>query len=159
MAKYDSIGGPAASFTPYLEAGEQVRHVAYGVKQPNIFLIIGLVALAVLPGLIAVVLLSREYLVALTDRRVIVLRVKGGKAKVEEMMEYRLAALPPARTSTGAIFTHIRIEDPAKPFIAKFHRAGPVPANRDNAMAIAAALTGQAAVAPVGNAVGGLRPS
>lgn len=159
MAKYDSIGGPAAPFKPYLEPGEQFRHVAYGVKQPHILLIIGLLLLAVLPGLIAVVLLTREYLVALTDRRVIVLRVKGGKAKVEEMMEYRLANLPPARTSTGAIFTHVRIEDPAKPFIAKFHRAGPVPANRDNAMAIAAALSGQAAVAPAGDAVGGPPPS
>lgn len=153
MARYDSIGGPAAPFTPYLEPGEQLRNVAFGVKQPNILLIIVLVLLAVLPGLIAVALLTREYLVALTDRRVIVLRVKGSKAKVQEMLEYRLGSLPPAKTSTGAIFTHIRIDDPAKPFIAKFHRAGPVPANRDNAMAIAAALSSQPAAAAIGHAV------
>lgn len=141
MARYDSIGGPAAPFTSYLEPGEQIRNVAYGVKQPNIFLIVLLLLLAILPGVIAVALLTKEYLVALTDRRVIVLRVKGRKAMVQEMIEYRLGSLPPAKTSTGAIFTHIQVMDPAKPFIAKFHRAGPVPANRDNAMAIAAALS------------------
>ena len=38
-------------FAPHLEEGETVQHMAFGVKQPNIFLIILLVALAILPGL------------------------------------------------------------------------------------------------------------
>lgn len=145
MAKFDAVGGPAAPFQPYLQPGEQIRKVAYGVKQPHILLIVGLMLLAILPGLIAVMLLTKEYLVALTDRRVIVLRFKGSKVNVQEVLEYPLSNLPPAKTSTGAIFTHIRIDDPAKPFVAKFHRAGPAPANRENAMAIAAALSGQPA--------------
>ena len=151
MARFDSIGGPAAPFSSCLQPGEQIRNVAYGVKQPHILLIVGLVMLAILPGLIAVALLTREYLVALTDRRIIALRIKGRKAKVLEVLEYPLASLPQAKTSTGPIFTHIRIMDPAKPFTAKFHRAGPAPSNRENAMAIAAALTGAPAItAPAG---------
>ncbi len=145
MAKFDAIGGPAAPFKPYLEPGEQIRNVAYGVKQPNMLLIIGLCLLAVLPGLIATFLLTKEYLVALTDRRIIALRFKGSKVNVQEILEYRLNGLPQAKTSTGAIFTHIKISDPAKPFVAKFHRMGPAPQNRENAMAIAAALGGKAA--------------
>jgi hypothetical protein len=144
MARFDSIGGPAAPFGPHLEPGEQIRNVAFGVKQPHMLLIVGLLLLAVIPGAIAVALMTKEYLVALTDRRIIALRIKGRKAQVLEVIDYRLASLPPARTSTGPIFTHIAISDPARPFAAKFHRAGPAPSNRDNAMAIAAALAGPA---------------
>jgi hypothetical protein len=39
----------------------------------------------------------------------------------------------------GSVFAHIRINDPSKPFVAKFHRMG-MPNNREQAMAIAAAL-------------------
>ena len=138
MAKFDAIGGPAAAFQPYLEPGEQVRNVAYGVKQPHILLIACL-------GPIAAALMTKEYLVALTDRRIIALRFKGKKVEVQEILEYRLNSLPTAKTSTGAIFTHIKITDPAKPFVVKFHRMGPAPQNRENAMAIAAALGGKAA--------------
>jgi hypothetical protein len=141
MAKFDAIGGPAAAFTPYLQPGEQLRNVAYGVKQPNMLLIVGLIALAVLPGVIAVALLTKEYVVALTDRRLIALRFKGRKVNVKEILDYPLNNLPQTKTSTGPVFTHIKILAPSKPFIAKFHRLGPAPANRENAMAIAAALT------------------
>ena len=46
---------------------------------------------------------------------------------------------------TDALFTHIKILDTAKPFVAKFHRLG-MPGNREHGMAIEAALTGK----PVG---------
>ena len=151
MARFKDPAVPAAAFAPYLEPGEQVRHVAYGVKQPPILMILGLVCLAVLPGLIAIALLTREYVVALTDRRVIVLRFKGGKIAVQEVIDYRLDALPPATTSTGGLFTHIAVTDPAKPFKAKFHRMG-MSGNRESAMAIGAALTGAAAGGPVAKA-------
>ena len=59
------------------------------------------------------------------------------------MIEYPLGRLPPAKTSTGVLFTHIKIEDAAKPFVAKFHRMG-MSNNREHAMAIAAALGGAA---------------
>jgi hypothetical protein len=140
MARFSDPEHVKAAFQPYLEPGETIRHVAYGVKQPHIALIAGLTALAILPGLIAVAVMTREYVVALTDRRFIVLRFKKKAIKVEEMLDWRLDALPPVKTSTGAVFTHIAVADPARPFVAKFHRLG-MPGQRDEAMAIAAALT------------------
>lgn len=122
-----------------LHPGEQLQHWAYGVKQPSIGLIILLVCLAVLPGLIAVALLTKEYVVGLTSHRLLILRVKGGKASVQEITEYDRRNLPPAKTSTGGLFTHITLQDPQKPFYAKFHRMG-MANNREHAMAIAAAL-------------------
>ncbi len=122
-----------------LHPGEQLQHWAYGVKQPPMGLIILLMLLAILPGAIAVALLTKEYVVGLTSHRLLVLRVKGGKANVQEVIEYDRRALPPAKTSAGGIFTHIEIKDPQKPFVAKFHRMG-MPNNRDQSRAIAAAL-------------------
>jgi len=148
MARIKDPNVAAAAFAPYLEPGEQLRHVAFGVKQPNLLLMLPLFALAVLPGAIAVALLTKEYVVGLTDRRLIVLRFKGSKVSVQEVLDYRLdnGHRPPVKASTGPVFTHIKIEDTAKPFVAKFHRMG-MPGNREGAMAIAAALTGQHAAA------------
>lgn len=144
MARYkDEVVTEAMK--PYLEEGETLKHWAYGVKQPNMVLIIFLYLLALIPGIIAVAVLTKEYVIGLTDRRFIVLLVSGGKAKVKEMTDYRLDQLPKVTTSTGALFTHIKIEDEAKPFVAKFHRAG-MKENREHSMAIAQALNpGQAA--------------
>lgn len=144
MARFKDPNVPAAAFTPYLEPGEQLKHWAYGVKQPSMALIIPLLFLAVLPGAIATALLTKEYIVGLTDRRFIVIRFKGKKIDVKEIMDYPLASLPPVKASTGGLFTHIKIEDPSKPFVAKFHRMG-MPGNREHGQAIEAALTGKAA--------------
>ena len=116
---------------PHLQPGEQLKHWAYGVKQPPVYLMIVLTP-------IGTALMTKEYIAALTDRRLLVLRTKR-KSRVEEVIEYPLNKLPPAKTSTGTLFTHIKIEDAAKPFIAKFHRLG-MSNNREHAMAIAAAL-------------------
>ena len=35
MARFKDPNVPAAAFTPYLAPGEQLKHWAYGVKQPN----------------------------------------------------------------------------------------------------------------------------
>ena len=101
--------------------------------------------IALTGGLVSA-LLTKEYVVGLTDRRLIVLRFKGKNVAVQEVLDYRLLGgpLPPVKASTGPVFTHIKIEDQAKPFVAKFHRMG-MPGNREGAMAIAAALTGQPA--------------
>ncbi len=122
-----------------LHPGEQLYHWAYGVKQPNIGLIVLLFCLAILPGAIAVALLTKEYVVGLTSYRFIVLRVSGGKATVKEIMEYDMRQPMPVKTSTGALFTYITIRDPQRPFAAKFHRMG-MPNNRDHSRAIATAL-------------------
>ena len=140
MARFKDPNFVAAAFYPYLQPGEQLRNIAFGVKQPNMWAMLPLFILAILPGAIATALLTKEYVVALTDRRVIVLRFKSSQIQVQEVWEYALNYHAPAETSTGSIFTHIKIHDPAKPFVAKFHRAG-MPGNREQAMAIAAALT------------------
>ncbi|HLA64385.1 MAG TPA: hypothetical protein VK610_08140 [Rhodothermales bacterium] len=144
MARFKDPAFVAAAFQPYLEPGEELKHSAYGVKQPSMAIIIPLMFLAVLPGVIATALLTKEYVVGLTNRRFIALRFKGKDIKVQEVLEYPLGALPPVKASTGGLFTHIKIEDPAKPFVAKFHRMG-MPGNRENGMAMEAALTGRAA--------------
>ena len=146
MARFKDPNFVAAAFQPYLEPGEQLRHWAYGVKQPSLALIVPLFFLAILPGAIAVALLTKEYVVGLTDRRFLVLRFKGGKINVQEVLEYPLGSLPPVKASTVGLFTHIKIEDPAKPFVAKFHRLG-MPGNREHGQAIEAALTGKPAPA------------
>lgn len=138
MARFNDENVPAA-IKPHLQPGEQLKHWAFGVKQPNIGLIFLLVLLAVLPGLIAIALLTKQYIVALTDRRLIVLKFKG-KLNVTEVTEYSLSPKPKASGSSGAIFTHIKIDDAAKPFVAKFHRMG-MPNNREQSQAILAALT------------------
>jgi hypothetical protein len=140
MARFKDPNFVAAAFYPYLQPGEQLRNIAFGVKQPSMALIIPLFLLAIVPGAIATALLTKEYVVALTDRRVIVLYFKGSQIQVQEVFEYALNYHAPAETSTGSIFTHIKINDPVKPFVAKFHRAG-MPGNREQAMAIAAALS------------------
>lgn len=130
-----------AALEAQLQPGEQLQHYAFGVKQPNMGLILLLVCLAILPGLIAVALLTKEYVIGLTDRRLIVLRVGGG-VKVKEVSEYSLGELRGVKTSTGSLFTHIAIAGPV-PFSAKFHRMG-MKTNREQSMAIAAALQARA---------------
>ena len=142
MARFSDPNLPAAAFTPYLEPGEQLKHWAYGVKQPNILLMLPLFVLGVLPGVIVVAIMTKEYVAGLTDRRFIALRFKGNKIEVKEVLSYSLNDLPAVKAATGAIFTHIKLADPAKPFVAKFHRLG-MPGNREHAMAIEAALTGK----------------
>lgn len=142
MARFKNDDIITNAFQPFLAPREQIKHWAYGVKQPPILLIILLCLLAVLPGAIAVALLTKEYVIGLTDRRLIVLRFSG-KLKVKEVLEYNLASMPPCKTSTGGLFTHIEITSPERPFIAKFHRLG-MKQNREHAMAIAAAITGAA---------------
>ena len=88
------------AFEPYLEPGETVERVAYGIKQPPMILIIAMYLIAVLPGAIALMLLTKEYVVALTDRRVLVLRFSG-RLKVKELIEYSLADEHQTQSSTG----------------------------------------------------------
>ena len=58
------------------------------------------------------------------------------------MIEYNLHDLDQAKvkTSTGDLFTKIKIDDQVKPFSAKFHRAFSKN-NRSHAMAIGEAIT------------------
>jgi len=132
-------------FTSHLSKGETLLHFAYGVKTPNMLYMLPLFALAVLPGVIATSILTRHYLVGLTEKRFIVLRIKSfSDGSVSEVIDYELSEFDatPAKTKTGGLFTHIKIENEQKPFAAKFHRAFSKQ-NRPNAVAITEAISGQ----------------
>ena len=130
-----------AAFAPYLQPGEQLAHVANAVRQPPLWLIVILLLIGILPGVIAIAVMTKEYIVGTTDKRFIVLQFSGGKINVQEARDWPLGALPPVTVSTGGVFTHIKVADPAKPFVAKIHRLG-MPGQREEALAIGAALTG-----------------
>lgn len=141
MARFNDVTKVCEAFQPELEEGETIRHVGYGVKQPPLILIVLLLAAGILPGVIAIALMTREYVVALTDRRFLALRFRSKAIKVQERMAWRLDSMPPVKASTGGLFTHIAIQDPQRPFVAKFHRLG-MPGQREEMMAIESALTG-----------------
>jgi hypothetical protein len=141
MAKLTDEGIQEA-LAAHIQEGETLKHWGFGVKQPNMLLIIGLFCLAILPGAIAVAILTKNYLIGLTDRRFIVFQVKSmGNLDVKEITDYGLDEVRSmdVKTSTGALFTHISIKDGEKPFKAKFHRAG-FKGNREHSMAIAEAI-------------------
>lgn len=148
MARYKDEAVIAA-FQPYLQPDERLINHAYGVKQPHLLVITGLVALAILPGVLAATLMTKYYLVGLTDRRVIVLKLKmtGRTPQAKEMTDYPLSALPPVTAKSGKLFTHIAIADEETPFKAKFHRLG-MKENRRHSQEMAAALTGDPALLP-----------
>jgi hypothetical protein len=125
-------------FAPHMQPGEGLMHWAYGVKQPHIMLII--LFIATIGGVIAVMLMTKHYLVGLTSHgRVLVLEM-GGK-KVKACRAYQLGQTGAVKTSTGALFTHINLVGPP-PFKAKFHRLG-MAKNREHSQAIASALEGR----------------
>ncbi len=141
MAKF-SEENFRAGVQPHLQPGERLLHVAYGVKQPGFFLM--LLLFATIGGALAVGALTKHYLLALTDRRLLIVQVQGGLFGVsfatKALTEYsfsQLASLP-LKTSTGGLFTHVRIDAP-QPFIAKFHRLA-TKTNREHATGIAQAL-------------------
>jgi hypothetical protein len=142
MAKLDDeqVG---QAFAPHLHPGETLQYWAFGVKQPSILLMLPLFALAIIPGLIAVLILTKNYVIGLTENRFVVLRVKSmSNAELKEVIEYDVGELKngSVKTSTGLLFTHIKIASEAKPFAAKFHRAYSK-SNRPSAMAIAEAIS------------------
>ncbi len=109
----------------HLQEGEALEHWAFGIKQPSILLMLPLFALAILPGVIATQMLTKNYLIGLTGKRLIVLQIKSiTKAELKAITEYDRAGFRanPASYKPGKLFTHIAIEDDEKPFKAKFHR-------------------------------------
>jgi hypothetical protein len=135
MARFNDTNVPAA-VQPHLQSGEVLRHYAFGVKPPNLLVMI-------LVGPLIAALMTKNYIVALTNKRLLVLRFSG-KLNVKEVTDYPLDTRLSASGSVGMIFTKLRIEDSAKPFFAKFHRMG-MPNNRMHSTAILEALTAPAA--------------
>lgn len=139
MARFSDTSVMQAALQAQLEPGETLLHWAYGVKSPPIVVIVLGLILGIIPGVIIFVLMTKEYVVGLTERRFVVLEFKGSGIAVQRVRAWRRDALPPVETSTGRLFTHIKVADPAGWFVAKFHRLG-TPDNREQAMAIAAGL-------------------
>jgi hypothetical protein len=119
---------------PYLEPGEQVISCAYGMQQPSWGLIIPLMIVAIVPGAITQALLTKYYMAALTNRRILFFNCTSGR-KIKEIIEYRPGALPPANISKGAIFAVLKVEDPRGPLRVKFHRSA-IANNREQAVVI-----------------------
>lgn len=130
----------------YLPEDEEALSFAYGVKQPSLLIIVPLTILGILPGVIATALLTKNYLVILTKKRLIVLLIDDiNSGNIKEVIEYRLDEMGSlnVKSSTGAVFTHIAIQDESRPFVAKFHRSFSK-ANRENAIAITDVISGRA---------------
>ena len=85
---------------------------------------------------------SKAYLVGLTDRNFIVLRVSSASRSINvvEVFGYLLDQLPEIRTTFGSFFgTDLEIKDPAKPFKIGFRKRG-VPNNYQGGQVIANVL-------------------
>lgn len=126
------------TLTPHLQSGEELKNWAFGIKQPPILLLILFALFGGIPAIIAIAILTKNYLVGLTNRRFIVLRFTG-VLKIKEVSEYTLGQIPAVKTKTGSLFTKIEIQDPSHPFKAKFHRLG-MKENRTHSIAIAQGL-------------------
>lgn len=128
------------AFATYTPPGEAIVHAAYGVKQPHILIITALMLLGVLPGLIAVIFMTKHYLIGQSTSGVTILQVKSMKdytvKKVMRFSDYDLANAQ-VKTSNAGLFTDIKIVDAERQFIAKFHKMYSQE-NRINAEVIAA---------------------
>jgi len=127
----------------HLQEGETLQHWAFGIKQPSILLIVPLFALAILPGVIATQMLTKYYLIGLTDKRLIVLQVKSiTNVELKALTEYALDGFKasPGSFKAGKLFTHISIDNAENPFKAKFHRMFSK-GNREHAVAIGEAIS------------------
>lgn len=149
MSKMDEAN-MRAMISAHLTPGETVMNVAYGVKPPSIFIVVPLLALAILPGFIAIQMLTKHYVVARTSQRVIFLKVKGiGPQNVAASKDYETIEFTPAdvadnpgKTKTGILFTNISFKKANESLKLKFHRAFSK-ANRAEAMAIGAAVANE----------------
>lgn len=109
----------------HLQEGETLQHWAFGIKQPNMLLMVPLFALAIVPGAIATQMLTKNYLVGLTNKRFIVLQVKSiANVELKALTEYALDEFKanPSSYKPVKLFTHIIVENTEKPFTCKFHR-------------------------------------
>jgi hypothetical protein len=104
------------------------------------------VALLGVPGYFVVGLLTHHYVMALTDRRLIVARVKGGllqisfEPKVVKAYSFEELAALPIETAVSPKVARISIGDPMTPPLCIKFRRGASPGNRANTEAMAVAL-------------------
>ncbi len=136
----DPVALPA--FASHLRSGETLQSWAHGIKQPSmpVMLLLNLI------GPFGVALMKKEYLLGLTDQRVLLLRVKGKKAEVLEVTEYELDKPHTVTIEALKSFDRVVIEDESRPFEATFNPYT-APDNLENVRAIVAALKAPARAA------------
>jgi len=133
-----------------LEDGEHIQHLAQGVRQPPLWAAFYFAFLD--PSGRSIHRHSRWYLVAVTDRRLIVLRylnrtmdfvVPDGPMEILEHHAWPLTALPPIKVTPATLSKHMAIEigDSTNPLKIKFLGMAH---QRPDAQAVVAALTGAA---------------
>lgn len=148
MRRYEDAAEVEAAFAPYLEEGEQIRHLANGRRPPGCLRAFGVALIEqMFPVLRDIFDATRNYLIALTDRRLVVLRFKRWEDKVDEVQAWTLAAFPPVKAPdswNNMVARWIEIEDPAQPFKAYLSPTA-IPGQEQAVPAIIAALTGQPA--------------
>ena len=103
-----------SAFASHLRSGENLETWAYGLKQPPM-------PVMMLLGPIAHALLKKEYLIGLTDQRVLLLRVKGKNADVLEVTDYELDRAHAVTAEALKSFDRVVIEDADRPFEATFN--------------------------------------
>ena len=128
-----------AAFQPYLQSEEFLGNAAYCIKRPPELIGCLISLLGMLPDILFRSLLSKYYVVGLTNRRLIVLRLAsrfGGNIRAAEVLAYSLDQLPEIQANFGAFATGLVIKDPARPFKVVFPMAG-VPDNHKRGRMIA----------------------
>jgi len=131
------------TLSAHLQDGETLKNWAFGIKQPSIMLMVPLFALAILPGVIATQMLTKNYLIGLSNKRLIVLQIKSiVNVELKALTEYDLNEFKsnPGTFKAGKLFTHLKAENAEKPFTAKFHRMFSK-GNREHAVAIGEAIS------------------
>ena len=162
---------------PHLETGEQLKSWAYGAEQLSVrkFALLIAVFVLVLAGgtvllawlhvgrtgmavfravVIALVLLSvqlirKDYLVALTTKRLLIVHIRIFAKQIVNW-EYPIGRIPPIDFKERRQYRTLRISDSAQPFEAKFSAKA---AGIDNRAAIAAII---ASLAPSGQKAPGI---
>jgi hypothetical protein len=133
MARFKDQAFVQGAFIPLLQPGERVLYTAYGIKRPSL-----IEHLLLRAGLLCG-LHSKKYIVGLTDRGRFLALHFSGKLDVKEVREYFIGNVVGVVVKTGPLCTRINIQEPYRPFSAKFHRLG-TPWNRPHAIAIAQSL-------------------
>lgn len=131
MAKLDNAQ-MREILNPALPAGERLQHCAYGVRQPNMWLMVPAFALAIVPGVLLTAKLTRHYVVGMSRNYLVVSEIGANwrsKSLASEAVKscdaISLNALRGVekQVKIGTVFTRIRFGTGADRFDAKFHRA------------------------------------
>ncbi|MCB1397685.1 MAG: hypothetical protein H6898_06750 [Rhodobacter sp.] len=116
---------------PVLPAGETLQHAAYGVRQPNILLMLPAFALAILPGVILTQMLTRHYVVGQSRNYLMVAEIspkwRSMMTAVDAVRDRWAVSIntlrgQPKTVRSGPVFTHIAFGTGQDGFKAKFHR-------------------------------------